>query len=118
MAWVCLSSPLRKRSSAARWSPVAAGEITAVSSRRRSRDVLPVPRAPTTWTDLSDETRERAETHHEIERGWRTVPALGATRRRASAGRAAQVLERRGVGRCVKRRDCAVPRDGSLGEMT
>jgi hypothetical protein len=35
-------------SSTARWSTVAVGEMSAVSRRRRSRDVFPVPLPPTT----------------------------------------------------------------------
>ena len=39
--------PRRKLSTAARWSGVAVGEMSAVSNSSRRREVLPVPRPPT-----------------------------------------------------------------------
>lgn len=52
MLWVALGDPLRNWSTAARWSTVAAGDISAVSKRRRRSEVFPVPWPPTTCPDL------------------------------------------------------------------
>jgi len=46
---VALGEPFKKRSTAAFWSTVAPGEVSAVSRSKRSRDVFPVPLPPTTY---------------------------------------------------------------------
>lgn len=48
MACVAFVEPFRNRSTAAFWSTVAPGDVSAVSNSSRSREVFPVPLPPTT----------------------------------------------------------------------
>jgi hypothetical protein len=55
-------------SSAARWSTVAVGEMSAVSRRRRNKDVFPVPLPPTTYSLCQSKKVQLLKiTCHEIE---------------------------------------------------